>query len=86
MPTSKKSSKGASKKSGASKTRGKIGTLAASTQSGDWPPYGAAIREATARGDVQEMRKVAASARKWLNDVQAALDKMNQAAAKKSAK
>jgi hypothetical protein len=42
------------------------------------PPYGPPIREAIARGDVAEMRKVAASARKWIQDAQAALDKLEQ--------
>ena len=40
------------------------------------PPYGDPIREATARGDVREMRAVAASARKWIRDVQSALEKL----------
>lgn len=43
------------------------------------PPYGQPIREAIARGDANEMKKVAASARKYVSDVQAALDKLDQA-------
>jgi hypothetical protein len=31
-----------------------------------------------ARGDVREMRRVAASARKWLKEVQSALDGMDK--------
>ena len=46
------------------------------------PPYGPPIREALARGDVAEMRRVAASARKWIKDAQAALDKLEQKLAK----
>jgi hypothetical protein len=43
------------------------------------PPYGQPIREAIARGDANEMKKVAASARKYVSDVQAALDQLDQA-------
>jgi hypothetical protein len=46
--------------------------------SGPLPPYGVPIREAIARGDVREMRRVAASARKWLKDVQASLHAMEK--------
>lgn len=64
MPTKKVSKKVSSKKS------------AASARGGAVPPYGPPIREAMARGDAAEMRKVAASARKWINDAQAALEKL----------
>ena len=46
--------------------------------SGPLPPYGVAIRDAIARGNVGEMRRVAASARKYLKDVQSALDAMEK--------
>ena len=46
--------------------------------SGPLPPYGKAIRGAIARGDVHEMRRVAAAARKWLKDTQAALAAMEK--------
>lgn len=68
MPTKKPSS---SKKS----STARIGPV---------PPYGIAIREAVARGDAAEMKKVAAAARKHLSDVQTALDKLTAAMAKKS--
>jgi hypothetical protein len=42
------------------------------------PPYGEAIRQATARGDEAEMRKAAASARKWIKDAQTALEKLEK--------
>lgn len=45
---------------------------------GPLPPYGVAIREAIARGDVREMRQVAAQSRKWLKETQAALDAMEK--------
>lgn len=45
---------------------------------GPLPPYGVAIRDAIARGDAREMRRVAASARKWVKDMQAALDRMEK--------
>lgn len=53
-------------------------------QTGPVPPYGIAIRQATARGDSNEMRKVAASARKYLKEVQSACDKLDKAISKKS--
>lgn len=52
---------------------------AAKRTSGALPPYGVPIREALARGDRQEMQKVAASARKYIKDVQSALDKLDGA-------
>ena len=52
---------------------------AAKRTSGALPPYGVPIREALARGDRQEMQKVAASARKYIKDVQSALDKLDSA-------
>ena len=82
MATSYKgSTKGAAKKGGSKKA----GARAAAT-SGAVPPYGPPIREAIARGDVAEMRKVAASARKWIKDAQAALDKLEQRLAKTGGK
>lgn len=74
MATSYKSSKKGAAKKGSSK---KAGARAAAT-SGALPPYGEAIRQATARGDQAEMRKAAASARKWIKDAQAALEKLEK--------
>ena len=71
MPTRKTSGK----KSGAKKSSKK----SLKAQSGAVPPYGDPIRQAIARGDAQEMKNVAASARKWMADVQAALDKLDSA-------
>ena len=45
-------------------------------------PYGDPIRQAIARGDVNEMKRVSASSRKWLREVQALLDKLDQRIAK----
>lgn len=73
MATSKGSAKKSAKK-GTAKSAGRT----SAAPSGAVPPYGVAIREAAARGDVSEMRKVAASARKWINDAQAALAKLEQ--------
>lgn len=70
MVTTKKSKKKTTKKS--SKTRSRIET-------GPVPPYGDPIRGAIARGDVREMKRAAASARKWLADVQAALAQLDSA-------
>lgn len=66
---------------GAQKSAKKGGALSAA-RPGPIPPYGEAIRDAVARGDQAEMRRVAASARKYLKDVQAALDKLDRAAGK----
>ena len=71
MPTRKASGK----KSGAKKSSKK----SLKAESGAVPPYGDPIRQAIARGDAQEMKNVAASARKWMADVQAALDKLDSA-------
>jgi len=55
----------------------------AAVRGGAVPPYGIGIREAVGRGDVAEMKKVAASARKWLKDIQAALSQLEKAIGKK---
>lgn len=79
MPARKTSGK----KSGAKKSSTK--RSAAAPASGALPPYGDPIRAAIARGDQREMKNVAASARKWMADVQAALDQLDSAM-KKSGK
>jgi hypothetical protein len=66
---------GAAKK--AATTKKSAGSAA--PQLGNLPPYGEPIRQAIARGDANEMKQVAASARKYVSDVQAALDKLDQA-------
>ncbi|MET0647926.1 MAG: DUF1843 domain-containing protein [Pyrinomonadaceae bacterium] len=78
MATSYKagSKKGAAK-AGSSK-KGGATAAAARPAAGAVPPYGEAIRQATARGDQAEMRKAAASARKWIKDAQTALDKLEK--------
>ncbi len=78
MPTRKTSGK----KSGAKKSAKKTSRV----ESGPVPPYGDPIRKAIARGDAQEMKNVAASARKWMSDVQSALDKLDSALSKSSKK
>jgi hypothetical protein len=80
MPARKTSGK----KSGAKKST-KRSSAAARVESGPVPPYGDPIRKAIARGDQREMKNVAASARKWLADVQAALNQLD-GALKKSGK
>jgi hypothetical protein len=45
----------------------------AAIKNGPLPPYGIAIRQAIARGDLAEMKKVAAQARKHISDVTTAL-------------
>jgi len=75
MPTRKT----ATKKTAAKKSTSR----AARSQTGPVPPYGDPIRAAIARGNTREMKTVAASARKWLNDVQAALAQLESALKKK---
>ena len=70
MPARKTTKKSSTKK--ASKAKARVDT-------GPVPPYGEAIRGAVARGDVQEMRDAAASARKWMSDVQSALKQLDSA-------
>ena len=77
MPTRKAAGKKASTK--------KSSKAAARPDTGPVPPYGEAIRGASARGDVQEMKNTAANARKWVADVQAALKQLDSAI-KKSGK
>lgn len=67
---------GAAKKSGGA---AKKSATAAAPKIGNLPPYGEPIRQAIASGDASEMKRVAASARKYVSDVQAALDKLDQA-------
>jgi hypothetical protein len=73
MPA-RKTTKKAAKKSTKKALRPDTGAL---------PPYGDPIRKAIARGDAREMKSVAASARKWMADVQAALDQLDSALKKK---
>ena len=58
----------------------------AQPDTGPVPPYGEAIRGAMARGDAQEMKDVATSARKWMSDVQSALKQLEGATKKTSKK
>ena len=81
MPTRKTSGK----KTGAKKST-KKSTAASRVESGAVPPYGDPIRAAIARGDAREMKNVAASARKWMTDVQSALDQLDSAMTKSSKK
>ena len=71
--------KGAAKKASGTKAAAKKeSSLSARPASGAVPPYGEAIRQATARGDEAEMRRAAASARKWIKDAQTALDRLEK--------
>lgn len=79
--SSKKGSKSKKSASRARKTSRKT-SARASIPNGPVPPYGDPIRKAIARGDVQEMRQLAVSTRKWLNDVNAALAELESSLAK----
>ena len=61
-------------KGGAAKSASSV-----ANRGGPLPPYGQAIRDAMSRGNAAEMRKTAATARKYVNEVQAALDKLDRA-------
>ena len=63
-------------------TKKAVKAKAAGSASGPVPPYGEAIRGAMARGDALEMKNVAASARKWMADVQSALKQLEGATQK----
>lgn len=81
MPKAKKASKakkGSKSKKGSSKARKSSRKTSARTsiESGPVPPYGVAIREAIARGDVQEMRQLANTTRQWLDEVNGALNRL----------
>jgi hypothetical protein len=81
MATRKKASKSkkvSKSKKGSSRARksSRKTSARASIPSGPVPPYGDPIRKAIARGDVQEMRKLAVSTRQWLDDVNAALNEL----------
>lgn len=54
----------------------------AAAKIGAVPPYGIAIRDAIARGNMAEMRKTAASARKYLKDLRAAVAALEKALGK----
>lgn len=75
MATSKKTTKSATKSKSKSKKSSKT-SAARSVETGPVPPYGIAIREAMARGNTREMKNLAASSRKWLAEVQSALEQL----------
>ena len=56
---------------------------ASAVSTGPVPPYGDPIHKAIARGDLQEMKALASSTRKWIKDVQSALAKL-EASVKKA--
>ena len=80
MPAKKysKSKKASKSKKGSSRSRksSRKTSARASVENGPVPPYGVAIREAIARGDVQEMRKLANTTRQWLDEVNEALNRL----------
>jgi hypothetical protein len=65
-------------RSSAAKSTAAAGT----TKAGALPPYGVPIRDAIARGDANEMKQIAASTRKYLRDLGAAVDKLDKALGK----
>lgn len=79
MPTSKKTPQ--TRKPSPSKRK----KASAAAASGRIPPYGVPIREAIARGDIREMKALAASTRKWLKDVGSALAQLESSVKKSGA-
>jgi len=67
------------KKAAGTKSTTKKSSKSAKVATGPVPPYGEAIRGAVARGDVQEMKNLAESSRKWIADAQAALKQLDAA-------
>jgi uncharacterized protein DUF1843 len=67
------------RKAAGKKASTKKSSKVARPDTGPVPPYGDPIRGAIARGDVQEMKNTAASARKWVADVQSALKQLDSA-------
>lgn len=84
MPTRKKVPQPKKGSIRARKLTGKVASGRA-FKNGPVPPYGVAIREAIARGDLQEMKNLAATTRKYLNDVSKALDQLERLVNKTSA-
>ncbi len=58
------------------KASSKSKSSAARVETGPLPPYGDPIHKAIARGDLQEMKALAKSTRKWLTQVNSALAKL----------
>jgi hypothetical protein len=79
MPTTKKASKSTKKASKKSTKKSSKQSTKMSVESGALPPYGVAIREALSRGDASEMKKLANSSRKYLAEVEAALEELESA-------
>lgn len=79
--TSKGASKSSSKKKGAAKSKagsgGGGGRSSGGGTGGIQPLYGVVIREAIARGDTAEMKRLSAQARKHIKDVESALSKLD---------
>jgi hypothetical protein len=76
LPARKSTSK-ATKKA-ARKTSPRKSKIVQDIASGRMKPYGPPIWDAVARGDVQEMRQLAVATRKWLKDIQTALNAMER--------
>lgn len=74
MPIRTQSNKKTSKKKSVNTT-----SAAAAISSGALPPYGVPIRDAISRADPAEMRELAVATRKYLMNVQSALEKLERA-------
>lgn len=79
MPTTKKAAKSTKKSSKKSTKKSGKQSSKARVETGPVPPYGVAIREALSRGDASEMKKLAGSSRKYLAEVESALEELESA-------
>lgn len=77
MPT-RKTATTSTKKSAAARKKGSARAAAAGISKAVVPPYGVPIREAIARGNPREMKAIAASARKYISNVQSALEALEK--------
>jgi Domain of unknown function (DUF1843) len=75
MPTAKKATKSTKKSSKKSSKK----SNKARVETGAVPPYGVAIREAMSRGNASEMKRLASSSRKYLAEVESALEQLESA-------
>jgi hypothetical protein len=61
------------------KARRKSPTQPATARGREVPPYGPPINEAIARGELNDMKRVASWARRWIVDVDSHLRKLEEA-------
>jgi len=83
MPTRKRSPQ--TRRTPSSKGKKALRTTVAKVKKGTVEPYGVPIRNAIARGNVQEMKALAAFTRRWLGEVSSALAQLESSLKKTGA-